>query len=176
MGVLVWWWWGPSGNAQSVLSHSGCHHLSLYFTVLWTWAGLELSASLWSVFGNISQHFIYNLWARPVPHCGRCLHREYAMTHAYHLTDFKRKGVNTVTNAAFSLFWHVEMMYMTFFKCMLDDPLHYWSFNDCIYRKAERSLGKHVTLSGGVFKSLGISATAFCYPAFSTIVKSNSLN
>lgn len=59
---------------------------------------------------------------------------------------------------------------MTFFKCMLDDPLHYLSFSDRIYRKAERSLGKHVTLSGGVFKSLGVSATAFCYPAFSIIV------
>lgn len=90
VGVLAWWWWGPSGNAQSVLSHSCCHHLSQYFTVLWTQPALELSVSLWSVFGNISQHFIYYLRARPVPYCGRCVHSECATIQAYQLTDFKR--------------------------------------------------------------------------------------
>lgn len=108
----------------SVLSHSGCHHLSLYFTVLWTWAGLELSVSPRSAFGNISQRFIYNLCARPVPHCGRWIcYREYAMTHAYHLTDFKGKGVNMVTSAAFSLSQLVKMIH-SFLKKNVNLMIH----------------------------------------------------
>lgn len=90
VGVPAQWWSSPSGNAQSVLSHSCCHHLSQYFTVLWTRPALELPDSLWSFFGNISQHFIYNLRARPAPHCGRCAHTEYSMNQAYQLTDFKK--------------------------------------------------------------------------------------
>lgn len=36
-------------------------------------------------------------------------YREYAMTHAYHLTDFKGKGVNMVSSAASSLSQLVKM-------------------------------------------------------------------
>lgn len=56
VGVLAWWCWSPSGNAQSVLSQSCCHHLSQYFTFyghnqLWCslspfGASLETSASI----------------------------------------------------------------------------------------------------------------------------------
>lgn len=79
VGVLCWCLRGSSGNTQTVLSHNCCHHLSLYFTVLWTQPALELSVSLWSFFGNNSQHFIYNLRARSIPYCGRCLHSEYTL-------------------------------------------------------------------------------------------------
>ena len=45
--TTFWLWWGPSGSAQTILSHSGCHHFSLYFIVLWTQAALKLTVSLW---------------------------------------------------------------------------------------------------------------------------------
>lgn len=91
VGVLAWWCWSPSGNAQSVLSQSCCHHLSQYFTFLWTQPALVLSVSLWSFFGNISQHFIYNLRDTPVPFSGRLVHSEYVTIQAYQPTDFKER-------------------------------------------------------------------------------------
>ena len=90
VGVPARWWWGPSGNAQSVPSLSCCHHLSQYFTVLWTRPALELPVSLRSFFGNISRRFIYNLRAGSVPFGGRCAHTEYSMIQAYQLTDFRK--------------------------------------------------------------------------------------
>lgn len=67
-------WWGPSGNAQSVLSLSCCHHLTQYFTALWTQPTLELSVSPHGIFsGNISRLFIYSPRLRPLPCCGVCV-------------------------------------------------------------------------------------------------------
>lgn len=138
------------------------HCISLFYGHEQLWNSLS---PFWSVFGNISQRFIYNLRARPVPYCGRCVHCEYAMIHQ--LTDFKKRSVCVVAvsmdlcaqltyvavaTVKFSKALHFFMTpaaFLSFSSSYREDilnfvyvPLQYCGFSDHIYRKA--------VLSGGV--------------------------
>lgn len=73
------------------------------FHFLWTQPALVLSVSLWSFFGNISQHFIYNLRDMPVPYSGRLVHSEYVTIQAYQLTDFKERRNACVVSVSMDL-------------------------------------------------------------------------
>lgn len=60
------------------------HCISLFYGHRQLWNSL-------SPFGNICQHFIYNLRAQPVSYRGRCVLGEYTTIHTYKLTDFKER-------------------------------------------------------------------------------------
>lgn len=59
-------------------------------------ASLETSASI----------FIYNLRARPVPYCSRCVHSEHAMIQPYQLTDLKESRNACVVALSMNLCAH----------------------------------------------------------------------
>lgn len=94
--TVLWVFQSGSGEVHLEMLRVSCllaaaitsHCISLFYGHKQLW---NSPSPFGASFGNISQRFIYNLRARPVPHCGRCVHSEYAMIHPHQVMDFKKR-------------------------------------------------------------------------------------